>query len=159
VAALVVTRAEGVAVRFEWRLGGVALVLLVAILVRGWPRLLPLPVLLLGGMYGTQLVVDEAAIDTGAAAVAAGLLLTAELAYWSLDERVHVPAEAGDASRRVVYVALLGAGAVVVSLALLTLADAFRAQGLAIDLLGAVAAGVAVAGAWALARRGPQASR
>lgn len=136
----------------ETRTAGIALVLLTVLLVRGWPRLVPVPVLLLGGLYAARLVADEPSLDAGAAAVAAGLLLAAELAYWSLDERRSVPAEAGEGARRLAYVAALGAVAVVVSLALLTLADLFRAQGLAVDLLGILAAAALVTGAWLLAR-------
>jgi hypothetical protein len=112
----------------------------------------PASILVLGGMYATQLVVDDAVVDVSAAAVAAGLLVTAELAYWSLEERERVATEGGESARRLAYVAGLGAAAAVVSLALLTLADAFRAQGLAVDLLGILAAGAAVVGAWALVR-------
>ena len=136
----------------EVRAGAIALALLAAALVRGWPRLVPAPILVLGGMYGAQLAVDDAALDPSAAAVAAGLLVTAELAYWSLDERERIAAEPGTNARRVAYVAALGASAVLASLVLLTLADAFRARGLAVDLLGAVAAVGAVLGVWLLAR-------
>lgn len=145
--------------RFEGRALAVALVVLGAVLVRGWPRAVPAPILLLGATYAVQLVTDDAAIDVSAAAVAAGLLVCAELAYWSLDERQHMPAERGEGARRLAYVTGLGVVAVIVSLVLLTLADAFRAQGLAVDLLGVLAAGAAVAGAWALARRGAPTSR
>jgi hypothetical protein len=140
-------------VRFEARATVVALAILAVALVRGWPRAVPAPILVLGAVYSVQLVTDDAAIDASAAAVAAGLLVSAELAYWSLEERERIPAEDGEGARRLAYVAGLGVGAVVVSLALLTLADAVRAQGLAVDLLGVLAAGAAVAGAWALARR------
>lgn len=140
--------------RFEGRAAIVALVLLAVALARGWPRAVPAPILLLGGMYATQLVVDDAALDPSAAVVAAGLLMTAELSYWSLEERGLVTAESGEGTRRLAYVAGLGVGAVVVSLALLALADAIRARGLAVDLLGALAAAAALVGAWSLARHG-----
>jgi hypothetical protein len=159
VAALVLVRAEGVAVRFEGRAAIVALAVLAIALARGWPRAVPAPILVLGGMYATQLVVDDVSLDPSAAVVAAGLLVTAELSYWSLDERDRVVGEAGEGARRLAYVAAIGALAAVVSLALLTLADAIRAQGLALDLLGALAAAAAVVGAWALARRGVETER
>ncbi|HSJ93503.1 MAG TPA: hypothetical protein VK896_05650 [Gaiellaceae bacterium] len=125
---------------------------LAVVLVRGWPRLVPLPIIALGGVYVAQLAVDDAVLDPSAAAVGAGLLVAAELAYWSLDERERIPAEPGTNARRLAYVAGLGAMAILVGLVLLTLADAFRARGLAIDLLGAVAAVSAVVGVWILAR-------
>ncbi|MFO7572131.1 MAG: hypothetical protein R6W48_05950 [Gaiellaceae bacterium] len=130
----------------------IAIALLIVALARGWPRLVPAPILALGGIYGAQLVVDDAVLDPGAAAVAAGLLLTAELAYWSLEERERIRSETGEAIRRLAYLAALGATAVFSSLVLLALADAFRARGLAIDLLGALAVGAAVVGVWLLAR-------
>lgn len=151
-------REEGIALRFEARAAIVAVALLLVALARGWPRLVPAPIVVLGAVYAAQLVADDAALDASAAVVAAGLLLTAELAYWSLDERRRVPAEAGEVARRIAYVAALGASALVVTLALLTLADAVRVRGLAVDLLGIVAAVAAVAGVWALAR-GRQGSR
>ncbi|GIU95561.1 MAG: hypothetical protein KatS3mg012_2018 [Gaiellaceae bacterium] len=151
-------RAEGVESRFHGRVAIVALIALAVVLVRGWARAVPAPVVVLGGMYAAQLVVDDAPLDAGAAVVAAGLLVTAELSYWSLEERERVEAEAGEGWRRLAYVAALGAGAVVTSLALLALAGAVRAAGLAVDLLGIVAAAAAIVGVWALARRESDAS-
>lgn len=151
VAAMLLLRADG-PTGAEMRIAGLALVVLAVVLVRGWARVVPAPVVALGALYAARLALDEPTLDASAAAIAAGLLLTTELAYWSLDERERIPSEDGEGARRLAHVAALGAATVVVSLALLALADAFRARGLAIDLLGALAAGAAVVGAWALAR-------
>jgi hypothetical protein len=134
------------------RVAAIAIVALIAALVLEWVRVIPAPLVLVAGIYAAQLAIDDRSLDTASPVYAAGLLVTAELAYWSLDERERIPAERGTNARRLVYVAGLGAIAVLVGLVLLTLADAFRARGLAIDLLGAVAATAAVVGVWILAR-------
>ena len=65
----------------------------------------------------------------------------AELAYWSLDERSRGAGDPGEGLRRAAFVALLGGRARSSSRALLlALVDAVRARGLALDLVGAIAA-------------------
>lgn len=112
-----------------------------AALVLGWPALIPASLLLLGGMYGAELAVDDPTLDGASPFFAAGLLVTAELAYWSLEERDSVRADPGESLRRAAFVALLALGALLVGSLLLVLTDGVRAGGLAVDLLGAVAAG------------------
>jgi hypothetical protein len=85
--------------------------------------------------------------------------MAVELAYWSLDTRDRVRGMPGDDLRRVAYVAALGVGALVASALLLALADAIRARGLGIDVLGAVAAASALLAVVLFARgRGPTSS-
>lgn len=67
-------------------------------------------------------------------------MLVAELAHWSLEERERVQGEPGDALRRVATIALLALAGLVAAALVLAVADAARTGGLAIDLLGAVAA-------------------
>jgi hypothetical protein len=117
-----------------------ALLALLSGLVLGWPWLVLLSSAALGGLYGAELALDDAPLDAAAALVAAGLLLTVELAYWSLEERDRVPGPPGDGLRRLAYVALVGLGALATTATLLALVDAVRAKGLAVDLLGAAAA-------------------
>ena len=69
------------------RLVAVAFVALVAAIVQGWPWLVPSAVALVGGTYAVELAMDDAPLDVAVPIVAVGLLLAAELAYWSLDER------------------------------------------------------------------------
>jgi hypothetical protein len=116
------------------------LVVLVAALVLGWPRLVPVAFGLLVGVYALYLSVDDAALDGTAPVFAAGVLVAAELAYWSLEELDEVRAEAGESLRRLGFVALLGAAALLVSGGVLALADVARTRGLAVDVLGASAA-------------------
>jgi hypothetical protein len=118
----------------------VAVVALVAALVLGWPRLVPVAFGLLGGAYALYLSVDGAPLDGTAPAFAAGVLVVAELAYWSLEERDEVHAEPGEGLRRLGFVALMGASALLLSGGVLALADVARTRGLAVDVLGASAA-------------------
>jgi hypothetical protein len=127
------------------RIAGAAFLALVAAIVLGWSALVPLAAALAGGLYGVELAIAEAPLDVAAPAVAAGLLLSAELAYWSLEERVRWRGEPGDGLRRVALVALLAVSALLVAALLLAFVDAVRARGLALDLLGAVAAVLALA--------------
>jgi hypothetical protein len=122
------------------RLVALALLALVGALVLGWSPLVPVSLLLLGSAYSTHLAADDPALDVRAPLIAAGLLLTAELAYWSLEERDEIHAERGESLRHLGVVAALGLGGLVAGGALLAVADLARAEGLAIDLLGAVAA-------------------
>jgi hypothetical protein len=113
--------------------------------VLGWSPLVPVAAAIGGGLYAAELAIEDAPLDVAAPAVAAGLLLCTELAYWSLEERTRWRGEAGDGLRRVAFVALLGIAALMVAAVLLALVDAVRARGLALDLLGATAAVAVVA--------------
>jgi hypothetical protein len=121
-----------------------ALAVLAGALVSGWSRLVPVALLLVGAVYAAQLTIDDMPLDVAAPAFAAGLLVAAELAYWSLDERERVRGERGDALRRLGYVAGLGIAASVVAAALLATSDGVRARGLGVDVAGAAAAAVAL---------------
>jgi hypothetical protein len=135
------------------RVAAIALVALVAALVLGWSWLLPGSLVVLGGLYAAQLAVDDAALDTAAPVFAAGLYLTAELGYWSLEERERVQTEPGETLRRAGFVAVFGLGALLVASGLLALVDAVRAGGLAVDVLGAAAAAAALLAVVLYARR------
>ena len=123
----------------------VAFLALVVAVVLGWSPLVPVAVALVGGTYAVELAIDDAPLDVSVPVIALGLLLAAELAYWSLDERCRAPGDAGQGLRRVALVALGGVAAVVVAGGLLVLVDAVRTRGLAIDLLGALAAAAVLA--------------
>ena len=129
-----------------------AAVVLLAAIVNEWSPLVPIAVAAAGGIYAVELALDDAPIDLAAPAIAVGLFLTAELAYWSLDESERIPGDPGDGLRRAAVVGLLGGAAFVVSSALLVLADGIRARGLALDIVGAAAAVAALAAIALLAR-------
>jgi len=131
----------------------IAIVALVAALVLGWSSLVPAALLLLGGMYGAELAIDDAPLDAATPLVAAGLLVTAELGYWAIEEREPVRADPGEGLRRVAFVAVVGLGALLVASLLLALVDVVRADGLAIDLIGAAAAAAALLAVVVFTRR------
>jgi hypothetical protein len=124
--------------------GVVALVVLVALLAAGWARLVPAPLLLVGALYAAELVADDAPLDAAAPAVAGGLLVAAELAYWSLDERERVRGEGGASLRHVAFTAALGVTASIVAAALLAVVAAVRVHGIGVDVTGAAAAALAL---------------
>jgi len=140
-----VARADGTFRLVAVRLAAVAALTLLAAVVNGWAPLVPVAVALAGGAYAGQLALDDAPLDVSAPAIAVGLLLAAELAYWSLDERQRIRGEAGESLRRVVFVAVLGVGAFVTGAVVLALADTVRGGGIALDLVGAAAAIAALA--------------
>lgn len=111
-----------------------------AAIVLGWSPLVPLAVALVGGTYAVELAIDDAPLDVSVPVIALSLLFAAELAYWSLDERCKATGDVGQGLRRAALVALGGVAAVVVAGGLLVLVDAVRTRGLALDVLGAVAA-------------------
>ena len=135
------------------RVAIVAVLTLLGALVLGWSPLVPASLVLLGALYGGRLAYDDAPLDETVAVFAAGVVVIAELAYWSLEERDRVRDLPGEALRRLAFVALLGVGALVLCSALLALVDVLRARGLAVDLIGAVAAAAVLAAVVLLARR------
>jgi hypothetical protein len=135
------------------RIAAVAILVLVAALVRGWARLLPVSIVLLGGIYAAHLRVDHVTLDLRAPAFAAGLLVTAELGYWSIEERERFQGEPGDGIRQLSVIAVLAAAGVLAGAAVLALADVARTGGLVVDLLGAAAAASLLISVALLARR------
>jgi hypothetical protein len=122
------------------RVAGVAFLLLVAALVLGRAALVAIAAILVGGLYGAELAVADAPLDVAAPTVAVGLLLSVELAYWSIEERYRWSGDPGEGLRRAAAVALVAVSAFVVAALLLVTVEAIRARGLALDLLGATAA-------------------
>jgi hypothetical protein len=146
VAAVPVVRASGTLQSAGVRVATVAVVALIAALVLGWSFLVPGAIALAGGLYAAQLAIDDTALDVSAPVIAAGLVLTAELAHWSLEERDRVPGDPGDGLRHGAFVALLVIAALLAGAALLALVDAVRAESLTLDLLGAAAAAATLVG-------------
>lgn len=145
-AAVPVARATGTLQSAGVRVATVAAVALIAALVLGWSFLVPGAIALAGGLYAAQLALDDTALDLSAPVIAAGLVLTAELAHWSLEERDRVLGDPGDGLRHGAFVALLVIAALLVGAALLALVDAVRAESLTLDLLGSAAAAATLVG-------------
>jgi len=134
------------------RATGVAFLTLVAGIVLARPALVPVAAAITGALYGAELAVADAPLDTAAPAVAAGVLLSVELGYWSIEERGRWSGQAGDTPRRAAFVASLAAGAALVAAVLLGLVDAVRTTSLAVDLIGAFAAAAVLVAVLLLAR-------
>jgi hypothetical protein len=113
----------------------------------------PASIVLIGGGYALVLSVDDSSLDTRAAVVAAGLLVAAELAYWSLELRAAITDEPGSYARRLSVLALLGLGALTLSGLLVAAVDLAGREGLAVEIAGATAAFAAVVLLWSLGRR------
>jgi hypothetical protein len=112
----------------------------VAAVVLGWSSLVAVSVVLVGSAYAVHLALDDPTLDTRAPLLAAGLLLAAELAYWSLEERQNVRTDAREQVRHLAVVVTLALGGLFAGAVLLAVADVARTRGLAVDLLGATAA-------------------
>ncbi|HEY2542810.1 MAG TPA: hypothetical protein VGH92_07115 [Gaiellaceae bacterium] len=126
-------------------LGGVGALLLVAALVRAEAALVVPPVAFLGVAYAVALVVHGSRVDDAAPLVAVGLLLSAELASWSVDARLRIPAERAVVRARALALFGLAFAAIALSALAVALAAAPAGSGLAWTLLGAASA-VAVIG-------------
>jgi len=133
-------------------IGAVGAVLLGFVLVRRMDDLLPWALVLLGGAYTLSLVLHGHGVDGGAPLVAAGLLVCAELAAWSLDERHAI---AGDRAVLIGRATALGALVVasVAAAGLIVALSLAPGTGLAWTVLGAAASVLAVALAVRLSQR------
>jgi len=106
----------------------------------GWVTTIAVGISMLGATYATHLVLDDPPLDGRAALVAGGLLLAAELGCWSIElrrERTHAP---GRGLRRLVAELGLCAGGLALSALVLAAADIGRVRGVAIEVVGTVAA-------------------
>ena len=140
VAGVPLARGHGAFEEADVRVAAIAFVALIAAVVQGWAWLVPASIALTGGSYAAELAIDDVPLDAAAPIVAVGLLLAAELAYWSLDERNRATGDAGQDLRRTALVALGAAGTLLLGGVLLALVDEVRARGLALDVLGVLAA-------------------
>ena len=133
-------------------IGAVGAVVLALVLVRRMDDLLPWALIPLGIAYTVSLVVHGSGVDGGAPLVAAGLLLCAELAVWSLDEQHAIAAERAVWVARATALGALAAVGVAASGLVVALSLA-PGSGLAWTVLGAAASVLVVGLAVRLARR------
>lgn len=113
--------------------------------------LVPWAIALAGAAYALQLVLEGGPVDASAAFVAGALVLAAELAYAAIDPAAS--AVVGLGVRGALRVALSAAGAVGVAGFVLVAAEVRLPAGLALEVLGVVAAVGAVALVAFVARR------
>ena len=109
---------------------------------------IPFAVLLLGAIY----TIPEGDRAIAAPIYASALLLVAELAYWSLDERVRQWVQVGAFTPRLVAILAVGAAAAPASALVLVAAEADVARSPALTAAGAAAAVACVGLLTALAR-------
>ena len=105
-----------------------------------WPVALGVALACSGGAYGVLLAVDEPALDARAAAVAVALLVVGELVGWARELASTTRDEPGGAWRRPIWIAGLALGALALSWTLLAVVDHARVDGLAVEVVGALAA-------------------
>jgi hypothetical protein len=134
-------------------LGGVGAALLLVAVVRAEATLVAWPVGLLGVAYGIALVVHGSHVDEAAPLVATGLFLCAELAAWSIAERLPITAERKVVTGRAVALGGLAFASLAVASLAVALAAAPAGSGLAWTLLGAASAVAVVGLAVRLARK------
>lgn len=146
--AAVVLRAD------QWRLEllvacGVAVLLLAGALL-GSTSLVPWPLVVLAGAYAFGL--GGGAIDQWSPIVAAGFLVVAELAYWSLELRGRVEDAERINERRAGLVVALGLGTIALGGLIFAATSVPLGTGVVVDLVGVAAAVGAVAVVASLAR-------
>lgn len=117
---------------------GVAGVALATALRR--PALLAGATLVLGAEYAALLAADDPPLDTRAPLVAAALLLVAELVAWSHELRSTSEDEAGAYGRRAAWLSLEAVGALAVGAVMIAVVDLASTGGVAIEVVGALAA-------------------
>jgi hypothetical protein len=134
--------------------GAVGLVGFVYGLLRGFSGAVPWAVVVLGGAYAGSLFLPERGVDRDAPLVAAGFVVLAELAYWTLELRTPLSPEPGMLARRARLVGAAGVGALVVAAIAIVATAIPLGGGLTGDLLGVAAAVAALAVVATLADRG-----
>jgi hypothetical protein len=120
-----------------------ALLLLALGLASPLPSLLPWPVAILAGGYAWKL--GDGGIDQWAPVYAGGLLVVAELAYWSIELRGRSQDAERLTERRAALIAALGLAAVAVGGLVLAATSLRIGSGIATDVLGIAAAVAALA--------------
>ncbi|HVS86307.1 MAG TPA: hypothetical protein VHD91_11810 [Gaiellaceae bacterium] len=129
-------------------------VLLLLTLWKGWLELLVWAIATGGAAYTATLFVDYHGADGAAPLVAAALLLTGELAAWSLDARWRVGAEAAVLRRRALALGALVVAGLAASAMVVALSGVDAGGGLLLTTLGAASAVCAVGISVVLLARG-----
>jgi hypothetical protein len=131
---------EELLVRGNAALATMAAVLLAAGLLVRVALAIPLAIALLVAAYLALLGFELDSLDSRAPLVAAALLAVAELGYWSLELREAVADEPGTYLRRAALLAVQLAGVTTVGVVLLAVVEGIETGGVAIQVLGVLAA-------------------
>jgi hypothetical protein len=127
-------------------IGLVAFALLLVSLVAAWPGGIPWTLGLLGGEYATALALrGDGTVDAAAPLYGAGLLVLAELAYWSADLRGLGREETRVVLLRLAALAVLAFLSVLLGAFIVVVTAAPLGGGLLWDALGVVAAAATLA--------------
>jgi hypothetical protein len=92
------------------------------------------------GAYALQLALDDPSLDARAAVVAVVLLVVGELVGWARELAGTTVDEPGGAWRRPIWIATVALVALALAWGLLALVDFARVEGLAVEVVGALAA-------------------
>jgi hypothetical protein len=123
-------------------IGVLGAVILALALVARLPGLVVWGLAVLAGGYAVALLLRSGTIDGEAPLYAAGLLVCAELSFWSLE--LHLPTDPGITGRRaarVVLLALIGGG---ISALVLAVSELAWSGGLGLEALGVAATAAAL---------------
>ncbi len=151
---LAIVSALGSSDRAGWLWGfGVVGVLATLVALAGWAGATWWGVVALGAEY-TVLHIGRGGVDVGAAFVATGLVVLAELVMWSLDARTRVVNEAEVTQRRVIQLGLLSLGTVLLGSSLVAMGTLTRGAAFARTVTGVVCSiGILAVVAWASVRQ------
>ena len=133
-------------------LGGAGVLALCVGLAVRWSAALAFGVALIGAEHAVRLTTGADRVDPWTPLYAAGFLLAAELGWWSIEPRVPAWTEYGMTLRRVATIAGACIGGAVLSALVVLAAGAPLHGGLALELVGVVAATAALAVIAAVAR-------
>ncbi len=134
-------------------LGASALAMLLAGLLLRWSAALAVGIGLLGVQQAIRLELGPDKLDAWTPLVAGGLLLAAELAWWSVEPRVPAWSPPGVGARRPATVLFACVAATVVAAVVVVAAGARVSGGVGLELAGVVAAIGALAVVVWVARR------
>jgi len=132
--------------------GGAALAALAVGLLFRWSAGLASGIAVLGAQQAVRLALGPDAVDPWTPLYAGGLLLSAELAWWSIEARVPAWSEPGSGVRRLATVAAACVYGAVVSALVVLAAGASWSGGAGLELAGVLAATGALAVVAAVAR-------
>jgi hypothetical protein len=104
------------------------------------PTVLGIALCVSAGAYALLLALDDPPLDARAAVVAVVLLVVGELVGWARELGGTTVDEPGGAWRRPIWIATVSLVALALAWGLLALVDLARVEGLAVEVVGALAA-------------------
>ncbi len=135
--------------------GITAVIILAGGLVLGWQSAIRWTLLVLGLAYVVTLVAGQAALDARSPMYAGGLLLLAELGYWSVGASLPAQADSGVSAQRVIAIVITVLTAIGVGALLFLVAGLPIAAGATLTAvgIGAAIAAMGIIGALVWRRR------